>query len=49
MLLVALLAGCAPLANLAPGGAAKAKPAGQLTIIYTGYGRGSVYPKPDCG
>jgi hypothetical protein len=47
-LLVGLLVGCAPLASLVPGSSAAKGRASELTIIYTGYGRGNVYPQPEC-
>jgi hypothetical protein len=48
-LLVLGLAGCASLSALVPGQAAKARANAELTIIYTGYGRGNVDPAEDCG
>lgn len=46
--LLVFLVGCAPLAAIAPS-AAKGSASNELTIIYTGYGRGSVDPASPCG
>ena len=54
--LLVFLVGCAPLAAIAPLTAPSTAPSGvkesasnELTIIYTGYGRGSVDPASPCG
>ncbi len=46
--LIVLVVACAPLAAIAPA-ASKGSASNQLTIIYTGYGRGSVDPSSPCG
>ena len=46
--LLVLLVGCAPLAAIAPA-TARGSASDELTIVYTGYGRGSVDPAAPCG